>query len=78
MKVVDVSLKPLPNKHYSTDLTVTFDSGETFDVEISGYGSTPSQREVDNGWEPDFGMNHVESEGHLFLAQKIKETFSNA
>ena len=77
MKVDSVELQPLPNKHYETSLIVEVE-GRTFKVSICGYGPTPSQREIDNGWQPDHGMDHVESEEHLFLAQKIMEALSNA
>lgn len=72
MKITKVELADLPCKHYSTDLyaTVEGDEGEeyVFTVSISGYGPKPSSRELEKGWEPDWGMDHVESEMHLFLA----------
>jgi len=72
MKITKVELAGLPCKHYSTDLyaTVKSDEGEeyVFTVSISGYGLKPSRRELERGWEPDWGMEHVESEEHLFLA----------
>ena len=77
MKVTEVELQPLPSKHYETSLIVEVE-GRLFRVSICGSGSKPSQREIDNGWEPDFGMDHVESIEHLFLAQKIMEALSNA
>ena len=76
MKIDSVELQPLPSKHYETSVVVRID-GLHFTINICGYGLTPSQREIDNGWEPDYGMNHVESEEHLFLAQKIMEALSN-
>ena len=77
MKISNVELEPLPSKHYETTIIVTFDVGQyrknriKFCVNICGDGTSPSQRELDRGWEPDYGVDHVESEEHLFLAQKI-------
>ena len=72
MKITKLELADLPCKHYSTDLYVTVESDEgedyVFTVSISGYGPKPSSRELERGWEPDHGMDHVESEMHLFLA----------
>lgn len=76
MKVTKLELEELPSKHYSTDLyaTVESDEGEeyVFTVSILGEGSVPSSRELESGWEPDWGMNHVESDVHLFLADKVR------
>ena len=73
MKVTKLELADLPYKHYSTDLYVTVenDEGEEygFTVRISGYGPKPSSREFDRGWDSEEGMDHVESEMHLFLAK---------
>ena len=73
MKITEVELADLPCNHYSTDLYVTVESDEgyeyAFTVSISGYGSKPSHRELEKGWEPDWGMDHVESDVHLFLAK---------
>ena len=76
MKITKVELAELPNKHYSTDLyaTVESDEGEeyVFTVSIWGYGPKPSSRELERGWEPEHGMDHVESDMHLFLAEKVR------
>ena len=76
MKITKVDLADLPSKHYSTDLYVAVESDEgyeyVFTVSISGEGSVPSNRELEAGWEPDWGMNHVESDMHLFLAEKVR------
>lgn len=64
------SLRPLANKHYSTDIEVKFESHSSpFVVSIYGEGTVASVREDD--WEPCDGMNHVESEEHLYLANLI-------
>ena len=76
MEVDSVELQPLPNKHYKTSLIVEVE-GRTFKVSICGSGSKPSEREILALWQPDHGMDHVESEEHLFLAQKIMEALSN-
>ena len=77
MKIDSVELQPLPSKHYETSLIVEVE-GRPFKVSICGSGSKPSKREILALWEPEFGMDHVESEEHLFLAQKIMEALSNA
>ena len=77
MKIGEVELQPLPSKHYETSLIVEVD-GRPFKVSICGSGSKPSEREILALWEPEFGMDHVESEEHLFLARKIVEALSNA
>ncbi len=75
MKVTRVKLEDLPYKHYSTDLYVTVEyEGEDYDftVSVSGYGPKASQREVERGWKPDWGMDHVESDIHILLAQAVE------
>jgi|5_EtaG_2_1085323.scaffolds.fasta_scaffold00598_34 hypothetical protein len=74
MKITKVTLEDLPNKHYKTKLTVSMLSGGydyPMEVSIYGYGPSPSHRELQNGWKPDHGMDHVESSLHLFLAEAI-------
>lgn len=74
MRIKNVKLTPLPSKHYETvvEVTVGQDWGDSiFKVSISGYGSNPSIRELENGEYPCDGMNHVESDVHLFLAEAI-------
>lgn len=64
------NLKPLVNKHYSTDIEVKFKNCPgTFLISISGEGTVASDREGD--WEPCDDMNHVESREHLYLANII-------
>lgn len=77
MKIGKVEIQPLESKHYETCLIVEVDR-RPFKVSICGYGPKPSQREIDNGWEPEYGMDHVESEEHLFLAHKIMGALSDA
>jgi hypothetical protein len=74
MKVIYVNISPLPSKHYSTDLEVgvLVDGQEhTMVVSIAGYAPHASHREKLKGWEPDWGMDHTESETHLALAHLI-------
>lgn len=77
MKIKSVTLEPLRSKHYSTDLVVEvydqFGFPNDICITISGYYPKPSQREVDKGWEPDYGMDHVETEAEHILALIIKE-----
>mgnify|MGYP000701754029 CR=1 FL=1 len=75
MKILDVNIKPLPRKHYSTDLIVDVEvEGDdyTLVISIAGYAPKPSIREMAKGWEPDYGMDHVESESHYMIAQQIE------
>lgn len=79
MKIKSVVLTELPCKHYSTDIDVVVeDDGEDyhFTIQVSGYAPRASRREVASGWKPDWGMDHVESELHLFLAETISEVLS--
>ena len=78
MKITKIELVDLPIKHYSTDVLVTVENeGEDYEFKISilGCGPKPSYRELERGWEPDWGMDHVESDIHLFLAQRLMESF---
>ena len=76
IKIKSVKLQPLRYKHYVTEVCVDLEvDGWTYDfkVEVGGFAPNPSPRELEGGWEPDQGMDHVESEAHLFLAHKICE-----
>jgi len=80
MKIVDVNIRPLASKHYSTDLEVTVlvDGNEyTIMVSIAGYTPHASHREKARGWEPDWGMDHTESETHLALAHLIAHALAD-
>ena len=75
MKILDVNIRPLPGKHYSTDLTVDVEvEGGDYSlvISIAGYAPKPSVREIEMGWEPEDGINHVESESHYMIAQQIE------
>ena len=79
MKVVDVNILPLDQKHYSTDigLTVEVDGNNyTLVISVAGYAPNASSREKAKGWIPDWGMDHVESETHLMIAHKIATTLA--
>lgn len=75
MKVKSVELKPLSSKHYSTEVSVyvedAFGQEYVVSVEIYGYFPAPSQRELDRGWEIDYGMDHVETHAEYTIALAI-------
>ena len=75
MKIETVSLQPLRTKYYETEVFVGVvdESGDryTIRIDIGGYYHVPSQREIDNGWEPDEGMDHVEPEACHRIAEMI-------
>lgn len=77
MRIKSVTLEPLRDKHYSTDLVVEVCDEWGFPnslvITISGYYPKPSQRELDKGWEPDYGMDHVETHAEHVLALIIKQ-----
>ena len=76
MKVLHVGISPLPSKHYYTEVIVKLVGSKglaNMRIEISGYYPEPSRRELENGWESEFGMDHVENEAHLVLAEMIVE-----
>jgi len=76
---VGFKLKPLRSKYYSTELIVwvgrnSWDKvGVPMRVSISGAGSCPSTREYERGYDPDEGMDHVESEEAYQLVKIIME-----
>ena len=79
MKILDVHILPLEPKHYSTDLVVEVEvdgSQYALRVSIAGYAPKPSIRAKLQGWEPDWGMDHTESETHLALAHLIANTIA--
>jgi hypothetical protein len=65
-----VILKDLEGKFYATEIEVKHPRcKQPFIITIAGAGSKkPSIRELERGWTPDKGMDHVESELHLDLA----------
>lgn len=76
VKVTYSEVAPLGGKHYDTQVHVDVTDNRVcypFTISISGYHPQPSKREIDKGWEPDCGMDHVESEVHLLLAEVIKK-----
>jgi len=78
MEVTGVKLEQLRGKHRSTNISTWVWSGQMgreleFTISIYGEGSTASEREILDGWTPEIGMDHVESEEHLFLAKVIME-----
>ena len=75
MVITEVEIEPLRSKHYETILYVVA-NGYGFSISISGYYPKPSLREIEGGWEPDEGMDHVESEVHYGLATLIANALS--
>jgi hypothetical protein len=76
IEIKSVKIKPLPSKFYETEIDVCLTEGGSefdFTITISGYHDKPSEREYANDYHPDFGMNHVESEAHYFLAEVIRD-----
>ena len=62
-------IEPLQGKYYGT--RILLDSGV---IEVWTDGSRPpkpSEREIADGWTPDVGMNHVESEEDYANARLI-------
>jgi hypothetical protein len=77
VKIKSVNLHELASKHYATGISVEFtdESGFTYDafIEVSGYSPQPSKRAIDQGWEPDWGMDHVEGQVQYEIALAIVE-----
>lgn len=77
VKVKEVFLKELQGKHYTTEVAVVVEheDGSVYllGVDVYGYFPRPSQREIDKGWEPDYGVDHVESEAEYKVALAIVE-----
>lgn len=82
MKIKSVTLEPLRDKHYSTDLVVEvydeFGFPNDILISIAGYYPAPSQRELDKGWELEYGMDHVETHAEYSLALLIKEALERS
>ena len=80
MKIKSVELKPLTNsKYYETTVDIIVESvprDEHITVNIYGGYSTPSEREIELGWEPDYGMDHTESQETYEIAKKIIEALN--
>lgn len=72
MKIDKVELEPLRSKWYSTKIEVVAE-GKLFSIEVRGAGSSPSPREYENGYLPDEGMDHVESDEVYRMALVIME-----
>ena len=75
-----VTLIPLEGKYYSTELLVEDENWEgSVYITVAGHPTwTPSPREIENGWEPDYGMDHVEDHGTYNVALIIKEALEYA
>jgi hypothetical protein len=77
MKIKYVELRELDpfGKYYETEVIVKVQDGNSkahyVTVRLAGSYSKASQREVDNGWEPDEKMDHVEPESCHLIAEMI-------
>ena len=74
MKVVAANLRPLPSKFYSTEINLVVKVGNNnynLYIDISGYAPVASEREIAQGWSPEDGMDHTESEAHYRIAKAI-------
>jgi len=71
---MSIELKPLDSKYYETELVLTFEHlRDPIYIRLAGMPTGyPSEREVENGWEPEDGMNHVEDELVYQVALSIK------
>ena len=77
VKITEVELQPLRGKYYSTEIAAAFideagRSGHIY-IEVSGFHSQPSDRELENGWQPDEGMDHVEGQVQYLIGKAIVE-----
>lgn len=77
MKLESIEIKPLKSKHYSTDINVVFSDGSFCGVSVFGEGFYPSERELLNGWEPEDGLNHVETDVVYEVAQVIEKALKD-
>ena len=77
VKVIGVEHVPLSGKYYETSILVDVEDmfGFKHQVTINLFGDDcyPSERELDKGWEPDYGMDHVETEATHIVASIIVE-----
>jgi hypothetical protein len=72
---LNVELKPLDSKYYETELVLTFEHlPNPIYIRLAGRPTGyPSEREIENGWEPEYGMDHVEDELVYQVALSIKD-----
>ena len=70
---MSIGILPLDSKHYSTRIEAYLPDGEFIGVEVFGYNHKPSTREIEHGWDPDEGMDHVEGDKVYSVALKIRE-----
>lgn len=74
MKIEKVVLEELRGKYYSTEIVAYTEGHDPTYISIVGYGNgKPSQRELDRGYNEDYGMDHVESDSSYQVALKILE-----
>lgn len=77
VKIIDVELLPLTDKYYETCIGVEvediFGFKQYVTINLFGGDTYPSKRELDKGWEPEYGMDHVETEATYTIAKIIIE-----
>lgn len=62
-------IAPLNSKFYGTKVE-TLDGGLITVWEMGPHPWKPSQRELENNWEPEYGFDHVETE-HCYTIASI-------
>lgn len=67
----EITLEPLEGKYYETVILVDLGNHRGLRISIGGWGGEASEREKKNGWEPDYGMDHVETQDAYEVAKKI-------
>jgi hypothetical protein len=78
LAIKSVELIPLDGKYYDTAIKVEFTDCNPVYISLGGgSGSGPSPREIENGWEPDHGMDHTETMATFVLADLIFETLDD-
>jgi hypothetical protein len=65
-------IEPLKGKYYGTEIT----NGSDVIKVWTGYTGKVSQRELDEGWNEEYGFDHVESDKDYKLACIICEALN--
>jgi hypothetical protein len=65
-------IEPLDGKYYGTKITKGRNCIEVW----TGYTGKVSQRELDDGWDEEYGFDHVESDRDYKLACIICEALN--
>lgn len=71
------TIEPLKGKYYGTKIRNT-KTDELIEVWLGFEGDyKPSSRELSNGWQPDYGYDHVELERSFEAAKIICEALNS-